>query len=380
MITRSGLAVAGVLALIAGGCSSGGAAGAGNASDRALSANGTHTQPGPFRKPGEVAFIAGRGRLVGIVPATHARRVLATCVAPCRAFSGAAWSADGRWLAYGVATCAPTITAPPYGCDPLSGLWVRSRTAAPEHLISTCRGNSCTYDTWQWAPRGAIIAVASTTHYAGQVSLIDPVNGASTPLVHTDGPISNLAWSPDGTRIAYAHGADIDVIAVADKQVRVAASGIGSVVTLVWSPDSRQIAIDPVTKQQSQVAVVAAGGGSHATVGSGTSFEGPGLPAWSPAGNRLAYITTRGHSGHYRADMWTVAADGSHRRLLYRTPVGEPNFSQPVWSPDGTWVATHLQSGWLAVQANRPAHTRHVSDLRVQAWLQRQEQPQETSG
>jgi len=225
-----------------------------------------------------------------------------------------------------------------------------------------------------------MIAVASTTHEAGQLSLINPVNGWSTPLVDSKGPISPLAWSPDGGRIAYNHGGDIYVITIAGKQVQVAASGIGDVSTLVWSPDSRQIAIDPVGKARSQVAVVAPDGGSQVTVGSGTSFEGPNLPAWSPAGNRLAYITTPGHGGHYRAEMWAVAADGSHRRLLYRTPVGEPDFSQPVWSPDGAWVALHLLSGWLAVEANRPIHTRKVSELRVQAWLQRHEQPQTTIG
>ena len=48
-------------------------------------------------------------------------------------------------------------------------------------------------------------------------------------------------------------------------------------------------------------------------------------PAWSPSGDRIAYIT--------RGDLWTADADGSHRARLV------DDADQPAWSPNGRRIA-----------------------------------------
>ncbi len=56
------------------------------------------------------------------------------------------------------------------------------------------------------------------------------------------------------------------------------------------------------------------------------------MPAWSPDGKRLAFISNR--SGN--RDVWVLNADGSKAENLTQTPADEWT---PAWSPDGTEIA-----------------------------------------
>jgi Tol biopolymer transport system component len=376
---RVGVAVV-IVSLLAGvgsGCGSNGAVAVGNVSDLAVPASGATTPP-PFRRQGEIVeIVSGRDSIVGI---GSGGRILATCALPCRGFQSAAWSADGRWLAYGVATCVFTVTRPANGCNPESGLWVRSQGSEAHQLTGTCHVNACASEVWQWSPRGEVIADADSNHTAGTLQLIDPMSGWATPLVHTGKPIGTISWSPDGARIAFVAGDDFDVVTVSGKTVRQIATGVGLEPTVIWGGGGPRIAYDRFVGRHSQVVVDGADGAGRTVIAQGTKFEGPGLPAWSPTGDRIAYVTTPGRANHYGVDVWVVKPDGSQRTLLYRTPIGDPDFGQPVWSPNGAWVAVRFDAGWLAEASDGSKRSRTVGDAVVEGWQQRSEQPQETSG
>jgi Tol biopolymer transport system component len=64
--------------------------------------------------------------------------------------------------------------------------------------------------------------------------------------------------------------------------------------------------------------------------------ESPGLdgfPAWSPDGERIAFISDR--DGNW--EIYTMDADGSNQRRLTRTPEEDEGF--PAFSPDGEEIA-----------------------------------------
>jgi hypothetical protein len=152
-------------------------------------------------------------------------------------------------------------------------------------------------------------------------------------------------WAPDGKQIAFI-GGDAEDIGVYVTNVegdsilrRLPATGLGGVlVGLAWSPEADRIA----------VAVSNGTGGSSISmidVASGESrlvaptYWDVGPPSWSPDGRSMTFANGYG--------IVTLELDGTVVTEL--TPVRTPQFpgspalrfvdSNPVWSPDGEWIA-----------------------------------------
>lgn len=146
-----------------------------------------------------------------------------------------------------------------------------------------------------WSPDGGRIAFASTREnldgtFEGHTNIwVMNADGSGlrnlTPGPETTGLANggiSPTWSPDGTRIAYTHGA-IWVMSAADG---------GGKIPLMDAPETA------------------------------------GLPAWSPLGNKIAYTDD--------ADVWTMNPDGSGRAIVADTAAAE---KASDWSPDGTKLA-----------------------------------------
>jgi Tol biopolymer transport system component len=116
----------------------------------------------------------------------------------------------------------------------------------------------------------------------------------------------------------------------------------------VWSPDGQKLAferrLDP-TKYKGQcgscdveVYVMNADGSAQQNLTRNVAYDGD--PAWSPDGQKIAFVTNRdGKPGGQFApesDIHVMNADGSGQQNLTRNPAGEGN---PVWSPDGQQIA-----------------------------------------
>jgi hypothetical protein len=115
-------------------------------------------------------------------------------------------------------------------------------------------------------------------------------------------PATDLAWSPDGSRLAF----------------RCPANG--------W-----QHANAP---SRDQIHVIAINGRGYRVIPTPTAAF---WPSWSPDGTRIGYSTNLTPRGH--PSVLAVALDGSHRRLV------ATDAAAPSWSPDGKAIAYQTACG-----------------------------------
>jgi TolB protein len=123
-----------------------------------------------------------------------------------------------------------------------------------------------------------------------------------TPVHLSDGDFYGLAWSPDGTRIAFS-----------DQQ------------TGLQPPGPRIRVLDIAT-------------GEKATLDLNHSL----LPSWSPNGTQLAFVSgsTANADGYWQLFIMNADFSGLTQVTDYTISV-----LWPTWSPDGTQVAFRLGSG-----------------------------------
>lgn len=175
------------------------------------------------------------------------------------------------------------------------------------------------------------------THPAG-VSIVFTAAGSSQPPWLTGLPAANgqrVAWSPDGSRLAFVCG---------DFELCVAGGGKVRTITQTawprrwqydgdpaWSPDGKTLAFDAGSGKSYRIFLVSAGGGTpHQLVRRPLGHEE--LPAWSPDGKRLAFDVQRGLAD----TIYVVARNGRHlRRLTGRKVQGH----SAAWSGDGKSIA-----------------------------------------
>jgi Tol biopolymer transport system component len=154
---------------------------------------------------------------------------------------------------------------------------------------------------------------------------------------------SEPSWSPDGRWIAFEH-TDLDT---AELRIVRARGGpprtvvIGDVFRPEWSPKRAEIAY----VQGEEVRLVTADGHDEGVIArfpNARSASTPNELSWAPKGNELA-IHRNGpvNCGTQCGEIWTVRRDG--RRLTRVFAAGPPGTYEgvgaPVWSPDGKTIA-----------------------------------------
>jgi Tol biopolymer transport system component len=160
--------------------------------------------------------------------------------------------------------------------------------------IEVYRGLGAGYDAnveAAWSPDGRRLAFfqmlpaeREDTNQRWDLSIVDADGGSITVLgsltsqLNASGP---LAWSPDGTRVAF----DDDILRVADVDARTIRDYEVYADSVAWSPDGAQIAV-----HGGGLLLVdsASGKARRLTSDLGGAVEYP--PAWSLDGRWLAYV------------------------------------------------------------------------------------------
>ncbi len=109
---------------------------------------------------------------------------------------------------------------------------------------------------------------------------------------------------------------------------------------LAVSPDGETVAFVRSTPEDDEsieatIYLVAADGTSEPqrfTISEGVDSA----PTWSPSGDRLAFVSTRGGDDDDRTQLWVISRDGGEATQVTSVPGGVSN---PVWSPDGSQIA-----------------------------------------
>jgi TolB protein len=186
--------------------------------------------------------------------------------------------------------------------------------------------------------RGMLV-FSSTRHSAHpNLYLRKAEGGAITQL--TDERCSNIqpAFSPDGTRIAFASDRrgnwDIFVLPLEGRELVQVTDGDEHEVHPTWSPDGRFLAYSRLSAKTGRWEVCVAPADSAGS-GLGTRLlVGEGLfPVWSRQG-RLAFQRAAPGEGWF--GIWTVAIDGDRVSRPAEVAAG-PDWGAiaPAWSPDG---------------------------------------------
>ncbi len=155
---------------------------------------------------------------------------------------------------------------------------------------------------------------------------------------------TSLAWSPDGSRLAYlgplgGRGAGLWVMSIDGSHQRMLSPepyGLGG--SLTWSPDGREILAtglaDPDTVARRPLEAIiafAADGSGQRNLLEGEDIAG-GSARWSPDGTQIVFA--RGPDG-YATDIYVMDSDGSD---VHRLTMWDGYDGDPFWSPDGTRI------------------------------------------
>lgn len=311
----------------------------------------------------------------------------------------AAWSADGRWVAFDV-FCSG---GDPGSCRRRGGLWVVGAGGEPRQVAGPCESchpENVVSHVWAWGPAGTGVAYTYLHSSRGrgcrapcesELFVFDPSDGTRRSLGRVNGQITALSWTPDGTRISFAVGGALYLVDPGSgERTRIATyEGVvgglwGWPGGIKWSPDGTKIALETVREADGTWGVrVLDAEGSELFVlpvpGGGPFQEYPEV-TWSPDGTQIAYTTyvfyakERGSGSGYSGQIRAVASDASNATFVF-----DPGFRlslslRPTWSPDGSRLAFTVgrrggrPTQWLVVDLGEIGEPQPIDELTVQSW------------
>jgi hypothetical protein len=176
----------------------------------------------------------------------------------------------------------------------------------------------------------------------GDIFLIDPATGARTLAI--GGPATDTVpiFSRDGTRLAFLR--DVDgrpTMMVADERGREArvlsTTAFAEFGNIEWSPDGASIMTNVVEDGVRSIAIIPTDGTPVRVLDIGMGAEDP---VWLPPGGReILYRTPNPLGERFGYSLWIVGADGANPRELVPPSMGEYDALFFLPSPDGRFVA-----------------------------------------
>ena len=230
-------------------------------------------------------------------------------------------------------------------------IWSMNADGTSQTQVTT--SPSCCSLEPAWSPDGSRIAFfGPSTPNMGDVFTIHPDGTGLTQLTHT-GQDYEPGWAPDGSRMVFTSSRDDNNSSLAGEIYVMNADGTGQTrisndefedLDGAWSPDGSKIAYarwdtDASDEKIHMQIFVMSPDGSGQTPLTDLSSDNNG-PAWSPDGSRIAFSSDRSGT----REVWVMNADGSNPVRLTTSPAGGSS-GQPAWSPEGSRIAFSQASG-----------------------------------
>ena len=246
---------------------------------------GSTSDPPGQRSTGPIAFVSDRDGTNRIYLANED----GSAVTPLVAGGGPAWAKHGRQIAFSAGGSIHVI-----GVDGSGDRVIADRGSEPAWSPD---GRSLVFVNWRVGDGSEIDVV--NVDGSNRRSLFDSGHGSSSPK-----------WSPDGQRIVLSIGSFADWC-------------FGLWIVNADGSGARQIGGAAVGRPYAP--------GNDCFSGNVSSLADGWLPAWSPDGSEIAFVSdyARGHSIH------VARADGSARQLRVPGPAYDPD-----WTPDGRLIYT----------------------------------------
>ncbi len=315
-------------------------------------------------------------------------------------------SPDGAWVAY-------TVSTPDTAEDRnKSAVWMANWDGTRNVRLTTSKAGE---NTPRWSPDGRWLAfLSSRDDEHTQLWLLDRQGGEGRKATTLQSDVDDYVWAPDGKRIALVvEDADtakpktpppivIDrfqfkqdeggylgkqrrhlyVLDVESGKTTMLTSGDYDELLPAWSPDGKSLVFvskrrpDADRDSNWDLYVMDAAPGGSAAPRQLTMFEGPdndpdteSRPAWSPDGRSIAYLQGGPLKLIYYAvqKLAVVPTAGGAPRIL--TAALDRNVANPVWSSDGSSIYFQFEDdrtvGLARVPAAGGAIERLVSGPRV---------------
>lgn len=192
-----------------------------------------------------------------------------------------------------------------------------------------------------WAPDGRRLAIVAERDEASDLYVVGVDGAGLTRLSDPRGVAWGPLWSPDGKLIAYVSGvgmeAEVYLVAATGGAPRRLTANTRWDYPRSWSPDGRTLLIETAGREERvRIAALEVATGEMHYLTDGAANDGDA--AYSPDGRRIVFSSDRDGN----REIYIMRADGTGARRLTSHPAWD---GHPYWSADGTRILFESNRG-----------------------------------